>query len=441
LGSRQPSVLIAAAKWWPLSARLASAFARHGCRVNALCPSGHPLSQVEEIGRVAPYVGVRSLSCLARALETMRPDVIVPCDDGVVAQLHALHAEEPSLRDLIERSLGDPQSFSIVESRFELLATAQALGIPVPETRRVLGAPDLASWHEHIARSGVLKIAGECGGNGVRVCASLEESLAAWRELKEPPSLATACKRLTIDRDPLALWSRTARPREITMQRVIQGRPANTMLACRNGEVLSHLSVVVLAAEGATGAATIVQRIRDERMEHAANVLAARLQLSGFYGLDFMIEADTGVPHLIEMNPRCTQLGHLEFADQCSLASTFSADLRGELPPPADRPLPLDIIALYPQALATLHTESCDRDSCYLDVPWEEPKLVEELRLHPWPERRWPARLYHTLSPVNRPRSVDFGRYAIDDGRAAGIGARVASVTSLMSRRKSTKNF
>src|SRR6202789_2864545 len=102
--NRRPSVLIVAAKWWPLSARLAIALIRHGCRLSALCPKGHPLSLVGGLERIERYRGTQSLSCLSRTLRDLRPEFVIPCDDGVVAQLHALHAQGPEMRPLIERS-------------------------------------------------------------------------------------------------------------------------------------------------------------------------------------------------------------------------------------------------------------------------------------------------------------------------------------------------
>jgi len=409
LSGRQPSVLMVAAKWWPLSARLAIALVRHGCSVRALCPTGHPLTHVSGIERADHYAGINSLAALRRSLSQSRPDIIVPCDDGVVAQLHALHRQEPSLRDLIERSLGPPQSLSIVGSRYRLLSTAVELGICVPKTNRVTGAEDLVRWHKDVGSVGVLKVDGESGGNGVRITRSFDESLAAWEELSVRCSSGTAWKRFAIDRDPLAVWMRDSQAeREVVIQAFVTGRPANSMLACRQGQVLSMVSVAVVASDGPTGAARIVRRIRNERMAQAAEQLAARLQLTGFYGLDFMIESDTDTPHLIELNPRCTQLGHLEFADQGSLAGVFSAALRGAPRPDPWRPIRTDTIALFPQARALRGACSQYIDSSYYDVPWEEPHLVSELMLEPWPQRRWAARLYHSLKPIQRSESVVF---------------------------------
>jgi carbamoylphosphate synthase large subunit len=408
LDRNQPSVLVMAAKWWPLSARLAVALHRHGCEVSAVCPAGHPLTHVSGIRRIYRYGGISSLSSVRRALEECRPDAVIPCDDGVVAQLHALHELDPSLRPLIERSLGPPESYSVVESRYRFLSRAHDLGICVPRTRRVEKAEDLESWHAE-ASSAVIKVDGESGGRGVRISHSLHDSLAAWRELRARCSLVTAWKRLAIDRDPLVLWRRQCHGgRDVTIQEFIPGRPANSMLVCWRGELLSIVSVVVVAAEGATGAATIVRVIDDERMTKTAELVVSALNLSGFYGLDFIVDSGSGVPSLIEMNPRCTQLGHIEFADKGCLAGVLSAVLRGEPRPLVQNPVRGDTVALFPQALAAGDACRPHIDAGYHDVPLEEPQLMSELMLKSWPQRRWAARLYHAFKPLGRVDAILF---------------------------------
>ena len=408
---------MAAAKWWPLSARLASALDRHGCEVRALCPSGHPLTHTSVIRHFYHYAGIFSLASLRQALVECKPDVVIPCDDGVVIQLHALHESDPALRPLIERSLGPPESYLVVESRRRFLDMAVELGIPVPKTRLVRNEQDLVDLHAGSATAAVLKVSGESGGNGVRISHALPDSVAAWRELQLGCSLPTALKRLAIDRDLLALWMRQhQRVREVTVQEFIPGRPANSMLACWRGELRSVVSVAVVASEGATGAATIVRLIQNESMRKAAKLVTSRLQLSGFYGLDFILESHTGLPYLIELNPRCTQLGHIDFTGEGSLAAVLSGVLRGEPSRIARKPIPSETIALFPQALAA--GEACRRliDESYHDVPSEEPKLRAELELlKSWPHRQWVARLYHAFKPINQVEPVlfeDFGSKA-----------------------------
>ena len=150
-------------------------------------------------------------------------------------------------------------------------------------------------------------------------------------------------------------------------------------------------------------------RVTSEPLKEIAQRLIKPLQLSGFYGLDFMMEEKTGTPYLIELNPRCTQLGHLEFPDQCSLAGSLVAALRGEPSPLAENPVPVGKIAFFPQALATPGAHARHVDVSYLDVPKDQPDLVRELRMAPWPQRRWLAHLYHALRPPQRSTAVEFG--------------------------------
>ena len=268
LNQSAPSVLIVAAKWWPLSARLATCFVRAGWR----------------------YSGTKSIESIRQALIDCDSQLVVPCDDGVVTQLHALYAQDLSLRVLIERSLGPLASYPVVTSRVKLMQVARDLGVAVPRFQRIAEQDDLVRWHANIAAGSVVKVDGESGGNGVRISHSFRESVIAWKRFRAPASYFADWKRLAIDRDPLALWNRkNSVERQVCIQEFIPGRPANSMIACQNGEVLGIDSVAVVASDGPIGASTIVRRIHNETMARAARLIAGRLQLNGFYGLDFII--------------------------------------------------------------------------------------------------------------------------------------------------------
>ncbi|HEV2273619.1 MAG TPA: ATP-grasp domain-containing protein [Acidobacteriaceae bacterium] len=398
-----PSILLAAATWWPLSARLAMALARHGCAVSAVCPPGHPLRFVSGVEAIYPLSGLNSLESLKAAILSRQPDVIVPCDDGMVWQLHDLHAREAQLRPLIEDSLGPAENYPVIRSRGELLGAAQKLGIRTPENRTIAAEQDLAG-----SASGVLKLDGTWGGSGVEIAHSQTEVLAAYRRLAQPAGAGVAWKRLLINREALALWSwrKREKPR-VTLQQFIPGRPANTMFAVRAGEVLAIVTVEVLCAQGATGAATVVRLVRNDEIARAARLLAWQFKLNGLYGLDFILEQRTGDPYLIEMNPRCTQLGHLRLPGQGDLAGAMVARWKNGSVSLPDDPIDREVVAFFPQAF------SWDPKSQYLrhgyhDVPWEEPRLVRELLRQPWPDRQWPARIYHSLRAPKQKQEVRF---------------------------------
>jgi hypothetical protein len=399
----KPVVLIGATTWWQLSARMAMALLRQGCRVVAVCPPGHPLRFVSGIDDVYLYGSIDSIGSLKTAILQSKPDIIVPCDDGVVWQLHALHANSPELREMIEDSLGPAEMYETISSRGDLLNTAAALGIRIPLTTELRSKDDVSKW---TLPSGVLKLDGSWGGTGVEIADSPSAIAEAYEKLSRPKGAGFSWKRFLVNRDPLALWSwRNAGKPRITIQQFIPGRPANAMFACWKGEVIALVAVEVLNSQGATGSATVVQIIQHKEIMEAACKLAKRLSLNGFHGLDFILEKDTNDAYLIELNPRCTQLGHLRLAVQGDLAGAFTCRFREEEPSSPQDPIKGDKIAFFPQAFL-LNPKNPYLASGHHDVPWEEPALLRELLQGPWPDRQWPARVYHFFRPPKRPEDL-----------------------------------
>ena len=409
-------VLLMASNWWPLSARLAIALRRHGCSVAALCPPGHPLRYVTNLSEIFPYRRVGSLASLLSAIRRSEPDAVVPCDDRCVAQLYELHRLQPNLRELIERSLGRASGFTVAASRGQLLELAGSLGIRVPQTLAIASAQHAAECFAGFAPAAALKVDGTYGGEGVRIVHSPGEAATAYARLSGGPCsrLGTVLKRMVVNREPLALWSwsQQARP-AMTLQRFVPGTPANIMAACWEGRILAEVSVTAVSCQGATGAANVVRVIQHPQMSRAATLLAARLGLSGFFGLDFMLERATGTAWLIELNPRCTQLGHLPLTSRGDLAGAWVDALTGHRTGTAT-PFPgAQTIAFFPQAQRWGATNEFLR-SVHHDVPWEEKRLLEELLLEPWPERQWSSRLYHRF---RRPQTAGVAEFTVAQER------------------------
>ena len=408
-GQTTPKVLVVASNWWPLSARLAIALIRHGCHVSALCPPGHPLRHVSQLKEIHTYRRVGSRRSLLAAIRQGRPHAVIPADDRCVAQLQELHSLYPELRPLIERSLGNPAAFEFTQSRGQLLDLAQQLGIRVPGTRVVESAEQAyESFFQH-APTAVLKLDGTYGGEGVQIVYSPAEAASAFsRMAASRGGFAVACKRMLVNHDPLALWARGRQPKlAITLQRFVNGTPANIMVACWQGKVLADASVEAVACQGATGAANVVRVISNAEMSRAAALLASRLGLSGFFGLDFILERSSGAAYLIEMNPRCTQLGHLPLSRYGDLAGVWFAAMTGRSRKESVSVIP-DTIAFFPQAWRW-GTPAGDLQHACHDVPWDERRLVEALMREPWPERQWIARLYHRFRTSKRKGTTGLG--------------------------------
>jgi hypothetical protein len=250
----QLSVLITATTGWPLSARLPIRFIQHGCAVAALCHRGDPLNHVSGIGPFYRYQAFDSGQSLARAIAALRPDLIVPCDERAVRQLHGAFQRYPSFRPLIEASLGDNSVYELIRSRVDFMGIARELGVRVPDTCRIFSAADVAAWQITARQPAVVKLDGTWGGIGVKIVSSADEAIGSMRALLKPQRPGTVWKRYLVNGDPLAFWTRKVRP-VVSLQRFIPGRPANAMLACWRGELLGLVAVEVIASQGPTGAA------------------------------------------------------------------------------------------------------------------------------------------------------------------------------------------
>ncbi|HET7106173.1 MAG TPA: ATP-grasp domain-containing protein [Candidatus Acidoferrum sp.] len=301
------------------------------------------------------------------------------------------------ITELITRSLGSPESFPIVSGRCELLEIAKQEGLRVPDTKLLKTADDLKTWQASNHLPWVLKGDGTFGGRGVRIAQTLQDAESCLLEIQEMFGGLRAIKRGIVNRDPFWLrpWWNNVRP-AVIVQSYIVGHPANSTFFCWQGEVLAGIEVEVVSSDGMTGPASIVRVVENPEMMLAAERIARRLCLSGFFGLDFMIEEGSRASYLIEMNPRCTPLSHLQLGKGRDLIGALGAKLLGYPPPEIPPVTQNDLIAYYPQAW---HCNSEFLESSFQDIPQGEPELVEEL-MRPWPDRSLLYRIVSKLSGI-----------------------------------------
>lgn len=386
-----PIVLLTNTTRWHNAARLAISLSEAGCVVSAVCPTHHPLLKTSAVQRTFSYSGLRPLGSLRGAIEATNPSIIIPCDDLAAQHLHELYACEcklgtsgSNITTLITRSLGSPEGYPIVSARYDIIKTACREGIRVPATALINTVDDLKAWHTQQTLPWVLKADGTSGGHSVKIAHTLMDAEKIFVELSQQLKATQVIKWLIVDRESFWLrpwWNRLS-PR-VTIQSYIQGCPANCAVVCSDGKVLAGISVEVLSAKGQTGPASVVRVIDNTEMMLAAERIACRLGMSGFFGLDFMIEESSGTPYLIEMNPRCTPLCHLRLGKGRDMIEALWAQMSGqpvrENPPVTSN----DVIAYFPQALKN---GGPFLKSGFHDIPQGEPDLIQEV-LHPWPER------------------------------------------------------
>lgn len=374
---------MASSSCWIPPARLAIALSRAGFTVKVVCPPRHPVRATSVLREAYDYSALAPLRSLARAIAAAKPDLIVPCDDPATQQLHRLYHHEVAngkaregLCSLIERSLGSPESFSKVYARSVISGVAAEAGVRAPVTKTVRDLHELRRGVETLGFPAVLKTNGSAGGAGVKIVHTMEDAEHAFHALHTPPHAARAAKRAFIDNDWTLIWPSIRRRRAVVnLQAYVPGREATSAVACWKGAVLAVIHFEVLHKMYPTGPATALKRIEHPEMSGGIEKMVRRLNLSGIHGFDFMLEAETGEPHLIELNPRAPQVGHLAFGPGCDLPGALYTVLTGDAAPSSPA-LPDDAaIALFPHEWIRDPMSPVLREGHH-DVPWEEPGLV-----------------------------------------------------------------
>jgi hypothetical protein len=368
---------------WFSAARLAMAMSNAGFTVEAVCPPGHSLGLTSAVQQTYDYSGFSPLRSFTAAIVASKPDLLVPTDDFAAQHLHRIHSREKAkgkagkaIAELIERSLGDPASFSIVYARTAFMRLAQEEGVRVPQTERIENVEALNRWISEVGLPTVLKADRTSGGEGVRIVRTREEAWKAFKTLQAPPVLARAVKRALLDQDTTLILPSITRNRSmVNAQSFIEGREATSLITCWKGTVLASLHFEVVNKQNTSGPATVLRLVENADMSTATQKIAKRLNLSGLHGFDYMIEGHTGNAYLIELNPRATQVGHLALGSGRDLtAALFSASTGATLRESAQL-TDNDTIALFPQEWLR-NPVSAFLQSGYHDVPWGEPALI-----------------------------------------------------------------
>jgi carbamoylphosphate synthase large subunit len=374
----KPAILLVTSCRWFATARIAIAFAEAGCDVDIVCLSSHPVAKTSVTRQIFTYHGLRPLPGLQRAIEKSNPSLLVPCDDRATTDLIKLAAQTSSgaVRECIQNALGAAENYIALTARNAFMRLARGEGICVPETAKLDDFPLLHSWLATHGLPAYLKADGTSGGVGVMKVRNSVEAEQAFALLSAPPAAIRVVKRLLVDQDTSFVlpFARRVRP-TVNAQKAILGIETNSAVSCWKGELLACLHAEVLERRDAAGHATVIRVIENQQMQEAAEKIARRLDLSGIFGLDYIVERDTGLAYLIEMNVRATQTCHLALGPGKSpiacLAAAMSKRSLDDIPSVTNA----DTIALFPQEWKRSPASPYLEDSFH-DVPWSYPELV-----------------------------------------------------------------
>jgi len=371
-------LLVSTASRWLGTARMPRAFASAGFAVTLLAPRDSLAARSRFVSRVA-YLSptatpIEWLLLLVRTIDSVSPDLLVPCDEMAVRLLFNLVLAPPpglapklqdALVELISRSMGDPRHFAASIDKTLLPAAAAELGIPMPPCAVARGAGDAIAHAATLGYPVVVKQRFGFAGQGVAVVSSRDELATAVTTLLRP--------------DQLDLGERL--PPRLLVQAYIAGPHHSQALVAQRGEPLASFAWERFAATAPVkGQTSVVRFVQSPATRVNSETLARGLGINGFFNVQFVIDDATGIPYLLEINRRVVTHMHLGERVGRDLPRALMRALEGL---PSETPTAVaeeagGKIVVFPREWLR------DRHSRHLaelpvDVPWDDPALLDAM--------------------------------------------------------------
>lgn len=370
-------LLVATATKWLAAAQMPGALNRAGFEVALLAPRGSLAEKsryLAKVGHLAanatPFDWVFAFAAMVKATS---PRLVVPCDDTAVRLLQMLALSPPpgikpgihgELRALVRESLGNPEHFRTSVDKARLPAAAEALGVRVPPYAIAAGVDAAQAFAAKRGYPVVLKRSHGAAGEWVAI-------------VSDPGELARTYARFaaakTIDLDGRGDGS-------ILVQAHVAGKVFSQAMAAWQGTVLAGFVREKLVTHPPLGPATVVRCARMPEIRRFSDQLAIGLGMSGFFGLEYIVDAGTGEAYLLEINRRATPATPLGSMIGVDLCAALHAAVNGQPPPGRGDLDPGEEhwITHFPQEWLR------DPQSRYLrdfrvDAPWDDPEVMEAM--------------------------------------------------------------
>jgi biotin carboxylase len=211
----------------------------------------------------------------------------------------------------------------------------------------------------------VLKRRHGFAGEGVAIVARADELAPAVEALLRPDQL------------DLGLWQA---PRLLVQSFITGPYHSQALVAWKGTPLASFAWERHVATQPVKGQTAVLRFVRSERTRAPAERLGHAFGITGFFNVQFVIDAATGRAYLLEINRRLVTHMHVGERIGRDLATALRARLAGAQVP-AMPPLPGPtgaVVTVFPREWLR------DPRSRHLvdhpvDVPWDDPELIEAM--------------------------------------------------------------
>lgn len=373
-----PVLLVSTATRWIGTARIPAALAKAGFTVALLTPKNSLAEKSKFVSKVGYLPDDATLQqwvvAFAATVRATEPRVVLPCDDMAFRLLSMLVRSPPpgmqptlqlELASLIRDSLGDPAYYDVSVDKTLFPSAAEALAIRVPPYLIVsnpAAAETFAATHSYPV---VLKRAHGFAGQGVAICANRDDLSRAFVKFSQPQALDLG--------DP--------GPSRFLVQAHIPGRVQYYLATAWQGSLLAGMAgEKVVADPEPSGPPTVVRYFRAPQLRAITASLASGFNISGHFFVEFIVSAGTDEPLVLEVNRRITPGSHRGRARNVDQWAALYARLTGTASPSrSDLDEGEEGITVWFPGEWLRDPESRYLREHVVDVPWDEPELIEAL--------------------------------------------------------------
>ena len=368
-----PVLLVSTATRGYGTARMPRALTRAGFDVTLLTPRNSLAEKSRFVTRVAyladdatPLDWIHAFAATVRAVS---PSQVMPCDDMSFRLLAMLVTSPPpqlqpalqgELSKLVRASLGDPEHYRTSVDATLLAPAAARAGVPVPAHSVVATAKEALAFAH--ANRYPLVVKRPFAGDGAEIVANDAELVDAVNA-STPDDL-----------EPDA-------PRRVLVQQHVEGHVCYQNAAAWQGRLLASYAGDRLQGNGGPMAPGTVVRYRHApELRELSERFVQAFGISGLFTSAFMIERDSGLAYLTEINRRIGPATHYGAVLNVDLCAALRAAIEGT-PSPTRASLDAgDERVFVPFPAEWLR----DPQSRWLrehavDMPWDDPGLLDAM--------------------------------------------------------------
>jgi len=325
-----------------------------GMRVEVLCDPSFFIARSRAIARAYSTSQATIVADLQALLERERFAWVIVGDDALLGPL--LRLRNPWwIRPWLPVAPGSSAA-EFVDSKIAFADGCRALGLPVPEYRRVVSADDAVAAAAAFGFPAIGKTAHGFGGNAVRRLADAPAVRRWWAGVRGPA----------------------------IVQRFVNGRYATTEMLYARGRLLAYVTSLRSDYWPTPLSASTTREIIDlPALRPIVERLGAHTGFDGLCGIDFILD-ENGDPQLSELNARPTP-GYDVRPDVTALFAAAARDrLAGVAREPATVTHSSGPMHLFPESLSLAATRrTIDAVFGALEsvrrAPFDEPRLAWSL--------------------------------------------------------------